>query len=117
MHQDDCFYTLLPGRDVVSSVSGALVVFSVSADSSVEGPASENMHCILDLVTKSLHIYIKFDQRKEFIVIIALRHWYLGVMLFQLFPVIQLCSGFLLTLLLRSLLLRICIASRTYKIS
>ena len=34
-------FTLLPGLDVVSAVSGALVVFRVSADSSVEVPASE----------------------------------------------------------------------------
>ena len=44
----------------------------------------------------------------------VLRHFYLGLMLFQLFPVLQLCSGFLLTPLLKSLLLRICITSWTW---
>ena len=43
MREYDCFMTLLPGLDVVSKVSGASVVFRVSADSSVEVPASENM--------------------------------------------------------------------------
>ena len=44
MREYDCFMTLLPGLDVVSKVSGASVVFRVSADSSVEVPASENMY-------------------------------------------------------------------------
>ena len=46
MHQDDCFKTMVPGLDVVSSVSCASVMFRGSADSSVEVPASENMYCI-----------------------------------------------------------------------
>ena len=46
MHEYDCFLTLLPGLDVVSKVSGASVVFRVSADSSVEVSAYENMYYI-----------------------------------------------------------------------
>ena len=46
MPEDNCLQTLLPGLDVALAVSGASVVFGVSADSSVEVLASENMHCI-----------------------------------------------------------------------
>ena len=37
---------VVPGLDVVSAVSGASVVFRVTADSSFDVLASENMHCI-----------------------------------------------------------------------
>ena len=46
MYENSCFQTLLPGLGVVLEVSGASVVFRVSADSSVEVIASENMHCV-----------------------------------------------------------------------
>ena len=42
------------------------------------------------------------------------RHMYVGLMLFHLFPVLQLCSRILLTLLLRYLLLRIGMVFRLY---